>query len=291
LLLNKSPGLTSFQSLDPVKKALASTKLGHTGTLDKFASGLLLVLAGRAVKLNPWFSGCDKRYEGVIRFGVETDTLDGEGNPVAWGEAPSREALESALALFRGELLQAPPAYSAVHIGGERAYKLARSGQTVEPPRRPVTVYSLELRSYEPPLASIAVHCSSGTYIRSLARDIALAAGSRGHLIALNRTRIGGFLLADAVDPPVLKPIDEGVFEALGLPRLSVDPETAEQMARGKPLDSLVPGDAAGPEGEGNGRNLAAGVFCLGCLVGVIEKKPLPGGGTGWRYGYVYARP
>ncbi|MDR2029779.1 MAG: tRNA pseudouridine(55) synthase TruB, partial [Treponema sp.] len=195
LLLNKSPGLTSFESLYLVKKALATPKVGHTGTLDKFASGLLLVLVGRALKLCPWFSGCDKRYEAVIRFGVETDTLDPEGSPVARGEAPSPAALEAAMALFRGELLQTPPAYSAVHVGGERAYKLARSGRAVEMRQRPVTIYGLELSSYDPPLASIRVHCSAGTYIRSLARDIALAAGSRGHLSALNRTQVAGFKL------------------------------------------------------------------------------------------------
>jgi tRNA pseudouridine55 synthase len=314
LLLNKSPGLTSFESLYLVKKALATPKVGHTGTLDKFASGLLLILVGRAVKLNPWFSGCDKHYEAVIRFGVETDTLDGEGTPIAQGEVPSREALEAAAALFRGELLQAPPAYSAVHIGGERAYKLARSGRAVEMRRRPVTIHALELRSYDPPLASIRVHCSAGTYIRSLARDIALAAGSRGHLTALNRTQVAGFRLAGALDHPrlpagtppdffeqsggaaafvrALRPIDRVVFEALGLPCLSVDPPTAARMARGTPPDSLIREDAVGPgTEEAEKGNQAAGVFCNGELVGVIEKKPRAGGGTGWRYGYVYARP
>jgi tRNA pseudouridine55 synthase len=213
------------------------------------------------------------------------------------------------MALFRGELLQAPPVYSAVHIGGERAHKLARAGRPVEMPKRPVTVYALELRSYDPPLASVAVHCSSGTYIRSLARDIALAAGSRGHLSALSRTRIAGFKLEDALEIPAsdgadaavlgaLRPIDEGVFEALGLPRVSVDQKTAARMVRGQPLDTLpeaLPAglgeaESAGPGETGAAGPSVAGVFCDGGLVGVIEKRPRPGG-TGWVYGYVYARP
>jgi tRNA pseudouridine55 synthase len=162
LLLNKSPGYTSFESLGAVKKALATGKVGHTGTLDKFATGLLVVLAGWALKLSPWFDRCDKRYRGTIRFGVETDTLDGEGSPIATAEPPSREALERALDQFRGDILQAPPAYSAIHIGGRRAHELARSGKAPEMPKRPVTIYELELCYYEPPLAEVYARCSKG---------------------------------------------------------------------------------------------------------------------------------
>jgi tRNA pseudouridine55 synthase len=121
LILNKKPGVTSFEALGVVKRSLGTGKVGHTGTLDKFAQGLLLVLAGRALKLSSWFTHCDKRYRGTIHFGVETDTLDPEG--VITGEAavPSRENLEQALCRFRGEIMQTPPAYSAIHINGKRA--------------------------------------------------------------------------------------------------------------------------------------------------------------------------
>jgi len=162
VLLNKSPGITSFQALNEIKKAFSTGKVGHTGTLDKFASGLLLVLVGRAGKLAPWFSGCDKEYEGAIKFGVETDTLDPEGMVVAEASPPDRETLEKALAAFRGDILQAPPVYSAVHIDGERAHKLARSGAAVEMPKRPVSIYALDLLSYEPPLARIRVSVPRG---------------------------------------------------------------------------------------------------------------------------------
>jgi tRNA pseudouridine55 synthase len=290
VLLNKKPGYTSFESLRPLKKALG--KVGHTGTLDKFASGLLLVLAGRAVKLIPWFSGCDKWYEGTIRFGIETDTLDPGGEPVAEGPPPSREALEAVLDTFRGDILQAPPAYSRVHVQGERAYRLARSGVQVVMERRPVSVYALDLLSYEPPLACIRVHCSKGTYIRSLARDIALAAGSRGHLRALRRTRIAGFSLEEALDLPgdaplpagALRPIDAGVFRALGIPVYTVDGAAALEMIRGKPLDHLLPREW--PAETGAEGRCPAGIFRSdGAFVAVAERAA----GL-WSYGYVYAR-
>jgi tRNA pseudouridine55 synthase len=295
LLLNKKQGITSFEALEAVKRAFSTGKVGHTGTLDKFATGLLLVLVGRAVKLSPWFSGGDKRYEGTLRLGLETDTLDPEGAPVAEGEIPSREQLEQALSGFRGDILQAPPAYSAVHIKGKRASALARSGKAVEMQKRPVSVYALELRSYQPPDAALYVHCSKGTYIRSLARDIALAAGSRGHLIALNRTHIAGFQVSEAVavwDKPdgnilltqALKPIDQKAFETLGLPYFAVSPEAAVQMIHGKPLRGLI--DEETLQGQlRQGDSQAAGVFRQdGGLVGVLEKKA-----GGWQYGYVYA--
>lgn len=302
LLLNKPPGLTSFQSLDLVKKIFSTPKVGHAGTLDKFASGLLTVLVGRAVKLSPWFSGCDKHYEGIIRFGVETDTLDPEGLPIAQGPVPSREVLEEVLPRFRGDILQAPPVYSAIHLGGKRASQRAREGESVEMEKRPVTVYALDLRSYDPPLASVHVHCSKGTYIRSLARDIALAAGSRGHLQALTRTQAAGFCLSQALDflslssegfSPVegLRSLDPGVFEALGIPVVFVDPPVAEKIIRGMPLQRLIKEN--GLVLPLDSRISVVGLFRSGVgtgkagdFLGIIEQKA----GGAWSYGYVYAR-
>jgi tRNA pseudouridine55 synthase len=292
LLLNKSPGCTSFEALNPVKKALATGKVGHTGTLDKFASGLLVVLAGWALKLSPWFDRCDKQYRGIIRFGVETDTLDGEGRPVATAEPPGREALEQALDQFRGDIMQAPPAYSAIHIGGRRAHELARSGKAPEMIERPVTIYALELCSYAPPLAEVRVHCSKGAYIRSLARDLALAAGSRGHLIGLERQQVAGFDLADAVpmDAPdlaaALRPITPETFIALGLPWASVGDGAAQSLRQGKPPDRLI--DAALPapaRGTGSPPESLA-LFCDGGFVALMERKA-----GRWSYGYVHADP
>jgi tRNA pseudouridine55 synthase len=312
LLLRKRGGITSFEALYPVKRALGGGKAGHTGTLDKFAEGLLPVLTGRAVKLTPWFSGCDKTYEGLIRFGVETDTLDPEGLPVAEAPPPGREALEEAIPAFRGRLLQTPPAYSAIHVDGQRASRLARSG--VEPvlPQRPVSIYDLDLLSYEPPLARIRVRCSKGTYIRSLARDIARAVLSRGHLAALCRTGVGGFDLSrsfevrDESSPACLldaiRPIDTSVFEALGLPYLFINDGDLPCMIRGKKPETFIDetklrfppekpetrkSDAPFPGApNGGGEDFAAGVFFSGGFAGVLEKKA-----GKWGYGYVYARP
>jgi tRNA pseudouridine55 synthase len=203
LLLNKNPGLTSFESLRPIKKALKTPKVCHTGTLDSFAEGLLVVLTGRAVKLSSYFTGCDKRYRALVRFGEETETLDPEGEIIARAPVPPREAVEAALPEFTGAILQAPPAYSAIHVNGKRAYELARSGAAPEMKKRPVTIHELSLAAWNPPHAEFEVHCSSGTYIRSLARDIALAAGSRAHLRALTRTRVGNFSLDEAFSLPV----------------------------------------------------------------------------------------
>jgi tRNA pseudouridine55 synthase len=286
ILLNKEPGITSFQALNRIKKACGTGKVGHTGTLDKFASGLLLVLAGRAVKLTPWFSGCDKEYEGTIQFGTETDTLDPEGVPVAEAPPPGRETLEAVLPRFIGDLLQSPPAYSAVHVDGERAYKLARSGEAVEMKKRPVVIHTLELLSYEPPLAGIRVRCSKGTYIRSLARDLALASGSRGHLAALTRTGIAGFRLEEAADDS-LRPLTSGVFQALGIPRMTAEDPAIPWIVRGKPLAPLMKSDALRFfPGEGENSPACAGVFDgAGNLIAVIEKKDK----DRWVYGYVYA--
>jgi tRNA pseudouridine55 synthase len=290
LLVNKESGRTSFETLGAVKRAFYPAKVGHTGTLDKFAEGLLLVLVGRAVKLAPWFSSCDKHYRGTIRFGVETDTLDNEGTPVAEAAPPSHETLLEVLPRFRGDILQTPPAYSAVHVDGERAHIRARSGEEFKMEERPVSIYGLELEFYDPPLAGIRVHCSKGTYIRSLARDIARAAGSRGYLSALKRTQVAGFSLDGAVNaetpglPGFLKPIDGGIFDSLGIPRIRVDITTARKFSQGKALYPLI--DSLAPPLQ----EVFAALYPLPEggeeLAGIIEKKA-----GRWQYGYVYGHP
>lgn len=201
LLLDKPSGSTSFQALGQIKRSLGTGRVGHTGTLDRFASGLLVVMAGRCTRLASLAEGLDKDYIARVRFGTETDTLDPEGAVVAEGGVPEAAALEAVLPSFLGEILQAPPAYSAVHVGGRRAHVLARSGRPVEPAARPVRIERLALAAWEPPDAVLAVRCSRGTYVRSLARDIAARLGTRAHVAALRRTRIGGFRVEEAVAP------------------------------------------------------------------------------------------
>ncbi|MDR0389080.1 MAG: tRNA pseudouridine(55) synthase TruB [Spirochaetaceae bacterium] len=281
ILLNKKPGIASFDSLGRIKRALETGKVGHAGTLDSFAQGLLIVLVGRATRLASWFSDSVKSYRGTILFGEETATLDGEGEVIARAEPPSRQALEKALPDFSGDILQAPPAYSALHIKGERAYALARRGVEPVMEKRPVTVYELTLDAYESPLGEITVRCSKGTYIRSLARDLALAAGSRGRLVSLTRTAIGGFSLDDALcfdgdDDEIraaLKPIDKASLARLGLPVFELDEKAALAMLHGRPLDplSLIPCGAADAEDTGLVPG-PLGVFSAGRgFLGILE--------------------
>jgi len=288
ILMNKPPGVTSFDALRDVKRSLGTGKVGHTGTLDKFAEGLLLVLTGRALKLSRWFTGCDKQYTATLCMGTETDTLDPEGKVTAEAEIPSREALEKAIPQFLGTIQQAPPEYSAVHIDGRRAYDLARCGETPEMKLRPVSIYRLELIGWQPPHAQIYVHCSSGTYIRSLARDMALAAGTRAHLRALKRTHVAGFVLSNDNEQRTM-PINKSVFRALGIPWLDISPKEMQAMKQGKGLAGILAGknivyDNVYEPPQGSAETQALGAFCEDVLTAVLEKEH-----NTWKYGYVYA--
>jgi tRNA pseudouridine55 synthase len=292
ILLNKRPGITSFEALNPVKKALGTGKVGHSGSLDKFADGLLIVLAGKALKLTPYVTGCSKRYEALVRLGSETDTLDPEGQVIAEAPVPSEAVFTAALERFLDGIMQTPPAFSAIHVGGKRAHELVRTGAPVEMKPRPVTVHELVLRGYDPPFARLGVHCSSGTYIRALARDIALAAGSRAHLAGLTRTMSGAFALSDALSlppPPIdptmiknaLRPIDRSVFAALSIPVVEVGESAADAMRHGKPVAEIIaPHERPAP----------LAVFCGGSFTALLDSRPAapPEGTTQWRYAFVY---
>jgi tRNA pseudouridine 55 synthase len=227
-LIRKAEGRTSFQALGPIKMALGSGKVGHAGTLDRFATGLLVALAGSYSRLAPYIQSGEKFYRGTVRFGSETSTLDPEGEVVAQAPIPSRERLEAVLPAFRGRILQRPPAYSAVHVDGRRAYEIARGGEEPELKERSVEIRSLEIIAFEEGLAIIEVRCSSGTYIRSLARDLALACCSRAHLVALERLSIGPYKLEDAVAPEDfsperdLRPFSSGDCQGLGLEAIAL---------------------------------------------------------------------
>lgn len=197
LILDKKPGETSFRSLNEVKRLHRGSKVGHTGTLDKFATGIMVVLTGEATKLNPLFSGMDKKYKATIKLGEQTDTLDPEGEIISSSSLPSASAFKEALSSFTGPIKQRPPEYSAIHIDGKRAYERIRKGEEVVIPERDVTIYSLELLSFASDEAVIDTHVSKGTYIRSLARDICHSAASCGYLKSLDRYQVGPFTRAD----------------------------------------------------------------------------------------------
>ena len=215
VLLAKKPGLTSFASLNSVKKALGTGKVGHTGTLDSFAQGLLVVCTGRLTRLAGNITEFDKSYDAVIKFGEETDTLEYTGGIVKMGPLPTENALRESLNAFKGNIMQRPPAFSAIHVNGKRASDLARDGKMQELPARPVCVYEAEIRELKyaesadsadaastdariVQYALIHFSVSKGTYIRSLARDIAEACGSAAHLVGLYRTKVGHFTIENA---------------------------------------------------------------------------------------------
>ncbi len=219
----KPAGVTSFVALSPLKRKAASGRVGHAGTLDKFATGLLIALLGSSSRLASVFSGLDKRYRAVVRFGAETATLDPEGEVVAEAPCPDLASIEAVLPGFRGRIMQKPPAYSALHIDGKRAYERALRGEVIDMVARPVTIHGLVLESWNGQDGVFDVSCSSGTYIRSLARDIAVAAGSRASLVALERSSIGPIGLSQAVSPSDFDPdrdlfrLDRGLAQRLGL--------------------------------------------------------------------------
>ncbi|MGH0054251.1 MAG: tRNA pseudouridine(55) synthase TruB [Sphaerochaetaceae bacterium] len=199
LLINKERGLTSFSSLNNIKRII-DPKVGHAGTLDKFAEGLLIVLTGSMTKLNVLFSQMDKQYRAEILFGTETDTLDPEGTVTGEAPVPSYETILKVIPSFLGEGEQEPPAYSALHINGKRASNLVRQGKQVVMKRRPITIHSFIPLQYNNGVLVADINVSKGTYIRSIARDLGKACGSRAHLSALMRTSIGPFSLTEAVD-------------------------------------------------------------------------------------------
>lgn len=206
IILDKPKGMTSFQAARTVSRILGREKTGHAGTLDPMATGVLPVMTGRATKLLQYLPDTAKVYEAEALFGIRTDTADADGAVVeTGGRIPSREEVESALAGFLGKSSQIPPMYSALKQGGVPLYQLARKGQTVERRPREIEIFSAELVSFEEGRAVFRTECSAGTYIRTLAEDIAAKCGTVCHLTALRRLRACGFGIESAVTPGQLE--------------------------------------------------------------------------------------
>lgn len=199
LVLDKPEGFTSAKAAAKIKKLLAPRKIGHTGTLDPFATGVLVLCLNEATRVADQITDLDKLYCSTLRFGVETDTLDRTGKVIRQSDRVFDEKdLSDVLKSFAGGYVQTVPRYSAVHVGGRRLYELSRKGIEVELPERRVCIHSIELNHFEWPEAVIEVCCSKGTYIRQLASDIGEKLGSGAHLSALRRTRVGHFTLEKA---------------------------------------------------------------------------------------------
>lgn len=201
LLVDKEEGETSFSVVRKVKRGLKAAKVGHAGTLDPFATGLLVILIGQGTKLFPYLTSEDKEYRATLSLGAETDTLDLTGRVVRTTAVPDLEPgfIREKAGELEGEMEQSPPAYSAVHHEGKRAYELARRGVVVELEKRRVVVHRLEVVSVDLPEVTLTLKCSKGTYVRSLAAELGRRLGPGGHLKALRRLSSGSFRVEDAV--------------------------------------------------------------------------------------------
>src|SRR3990172_9145729 len=245
LVVDKPVGMTSHDVVEAIRRGTGIRRAGHTGTLDPRASGVLVILIGPAVRLSEYVSASDKRYQAIIRLGSSTDTFDADGKFVRT-DAPvnvTEEQFEKILKNFEGEIEQTPPPYSAVKVGGRRAYDMARQGEEVELAPRKIQVHHLEVLEWAPPEVVVDVHCSSGTYVRSLANDIGNALGTGAYLVGLRRTKSGRFSLRDATP---LRKLQESftagnwyqylipAAEALGeWPALELSPDEVEDVRHG----------------------------------------------------------
>lgn len=221
LIIDKPQDFTSFDVVAVMRRIFHQKKIGHTGTLDPMATGVLPLLLGSATKAAALLEDGDKTYTASFALGWETDTQDSTGKILRKSSLRAgREAVESAVASFRGEIMQLPPMYSAVQVDGKRLYTLARQGVTVEREKRPVTIYRLELLSFceEEQTGELLIECSKGTYIRTLCADIGEALGTYGVMTALRRTRACGFTLEDALPLVKAREMNAEDLEACVLP-------------------------------------------------------------------------
>ena len=249
LNLHKPAGKTSRDIVDLVQRLVRPEKAGHAGTLDPLATGVLVVCVGQATRLIEYVQRGTKRYTGTFLLGRSSPTEDVEGDITLHHEdpRPTREQLEQALPQFLGTIQQRPPAYSALKVGGKRAYALARQGQHVELEPRPIEVHALDIVSYDYPELVLDILCGSGTYVRSLGRDIAHAVNTSAVMSALVRTQIGPFHLADAVAPPDLTKDNLASFLlppqlALGdLPQFVLSAAQWEELRHGRPISGSNP--------------------------------------------------
>ena len=276
LLVDKPAGLTSHDVVARTRRAFGTRKVGHAGTLDPMATGLLVIGIEGATRLLTYVVGADKTYEATIRLGQTTGTDDADGeivevaDPQSW-DTVTDEAIDAGVAALTGEISQVPSAVSAIKVDGRRAYDRVRAGEDVVLAAREVTVSRFEVRARRPGEGvldlDVIVDCSSGTYIRALARDLGAALGVGGHLTALRRTRVGPFAVADAVvldDIAAATTLSPGDAAARILQPLTVSSEEARDLRHGKRLtDQAVRLDGS----------LAAAIEQDGTLVGIVERR------------------
>lgn len=247
LLVDKKSGITSHDVVDRFRRRSRIKKVGHTGTLDPLATGLLVLCVGKATRLQSYLMGTEKTYEGSIQFGWATDSYDAEGTPAGERNEVNVESVdfESLLGQFRGEIDQMPPQFSAKKVGGVRAYELARKGETAALTTKRVHVLEFTLHSVSGSTAQFLVRSSAGTYVRSLAHDLGIAAGVPAHLKNLRRTAVGNFRIEDAIafdrmnEAPVEELLRSPHFQTMGdvdLPfqKIGIDWSQQGKMLRGQ---------------------------------------------------------
>ena len=252
LVLDKPRGMTSTQAVTKVRHLFGAAKAGHAGTLDPIATGVLPIALGEATKTVPFAVEGSKAYRFTVRFGASTDTDDAEGTVIATsGHRPSREDIEAALPRFTGEISQVPPRYSALKVGGARAYDLAREEQAFELAPRQAFITSLKLIDMpDPDTCILEAECGKGTYVRALARDLGVALGSLAHVAELRRTRVGPFAEKDAIALEkleglghsaagrdallgILRPVETALDD---IPALAISGQDAARLKRGQPV-------------------------------------------------------
>ena len=247
IILNKPCGLSSHRCVGIVRKALNMKKVGHTGTLDPEASGVLPILAGPATRASDFLTMEDKKYRAVILLGTKTDTLDMAGEVIEKNDVTvTEEEIRDVINSFVGNISQIPPMYSAIQVNGQRLYHLARQGIEVERKARAITIFSIDIEKIELPYVTVNVHCSKGTYIRTLASDIGDKLGCGGCISALERTASGPFLIENAITPEELLALAEkGEEEKALLPldsffdgyeKIYLDKKRADRVKNGVPI-------------------------------------------------------
>lgn len=267
LVVEKPLGITSRDAVDRVQAALPKdVRVGHTGTLDPLATGVLVLALGQGTRLADYVQAQAKEYRAGVHFGATSATDDAEGplTPTPNAALPSRAELQMALAAFQGVVLQTPPSFSAAHVDGRRAYRLARKGQAVDLKPKEVRIDRIELHDYRPPDADMTIVCGKGTYIRSIARDLGQRLGCGAYLTSLRRTRVGAFLESQAISidgaadsfPAALRPLKEAV---VGLPHVQLDDDAVRRLTMGQliPTAPRDEGEIAVFDGAGRLRALA----------------------------------
>jgi tRNA pseudouridine55 synthase len=245
LNVDKPNGLSSRDAVNRVERLFSDVKCGHAGTLDPLATGVLVICVGPATRLIQYVQRMPKEYRAVFQLGRRsvTDDVEGEVELLSNPPQPTRDQIEAALPQFLGDIRQRPPSHSAIKVGGQRAYDLARRGEEFELPERTVSIYRLEILRYEYPELELAIKCGSGTYVRSLGRDLAVALGTAAVMSALVRTAIGDFRLEEAVALDDLK--NDSVFvhmqpplEALKtLPQIVLTEKQLTELRHGRPIE------------------------------------------------------